>query len=69
MPRILAFAGSSRRESINKKLVAIAAHGVGEALATRSDPRYSLHHKFRWCRQKDFRRASAESIARPVGRF
>ena len=31
MPRILAFAGSSRRESINKKLVAIAAHGAGEA--------------------------------------
>src|SRR5258708_3668183 len=31
MPRILAFAGSSRRESINKKLVAIAAHGAREA--------------------------------------
>ena len=31
MPRILAFAGSNRRESINKKLVAIAAHGAGEA--------------------------------------
>ena len=27
----MAFAGSSRRESINKKLVAIAAHGAGEA--------------------------------------
>jgi len=31
MPRILAFAGSLRRESSNKKLVAIAAHGAREA--------------------------------------
>jgi chromate reductase, NAD(P)H dehydrogenase (quinone) len=31
MPRILAFAGSTRRESFNKKLVAIAAHGAREA--------------------------------------
>ena len=31
MPRILAFAGSLRRESFNKKLVAIAAHGAREA--------------------------------------
>jgi len=31
IPRILAFAGSTRRESINKKLVAIAAHGVRES--------------------------------------
>jgi NAD(P)H-dependent FMN reductase len=31
MPRILAFAGSLRRESFNKKLVAIAAQGAGEA--------------------------------------
>ena len=30
-PRILAFAGSTRRESFNKKLVAIAAHGAREA--------------------------------------
>ena len=30
-PRILAFAGSLRRESSNKKLVAIAAHGAREA--------------------------------------
>ena len=31
MPRILAFAGSTRRESFNKKLVAIAAQGAREA--------------------------------------
>jgi chromate reductase, NAD(P)H dehydrogenase (quinone) len=31
MPRILAFAGSLRRDSLNKKLVAIAAHGAREA--------------------------------------
>jgi chromate reductase, NAD(P)H dehydrogenase (quinone) len=31
MPRILAFASSTRRESFNKKLVAIAAHGAREA--------------------------------------
>jgi NAD(P)H-dependent FMN reductase len=31
MPRILAFAGSLRRDSFNKKLVAIAAHGAREA--------------------------------------
>src|SRR6266850_6331625 len=31
IPRILAFAGSTRRESINKKLVAIAARGAREA--------------------------------------
>ncbi len=31
MSRILAFAGSLRRESVNKKLVAIAAHGAREA--------------------------------------
>ena len=31
MPRILAFASSTRRESFNKKLVAIAAQGAGEA--------------------------------------
>ena len=31
MPRILAFAGSSRRDSFNKKLVSIAAHGAREA--------------------------------------
>jgi chromate reductase len=31
MPRILAFAGSTRRESFNKKLVAVAAHGAREA--------------------------------------
>ena len=31
MPRILAFAGSIRRESFNKKLVAIAAQGAREA--------------------------------------
>jgi NAD(P)H-dependent FMN reductase len=31
MPRILAFAGSTRRESFNKKLVSIAAHGAREA--------------------------------------
>ena len=31
MPRILAFAGSLRRESFNKKLVAIAAHSAREA--------------------------------------
>ena len=31
MPRILAFAGSTRRESFNKKLVAIAAEGAREA--------------------------------------
>ena len=31
MPRIMAFAGSTRRESVNKKLVAIAAHGAREA--------------------------------------
>ena len=30
-PRILAFAGSTRRESFNKKLVAIAAQGAREA--------------------------------------
>ena len=31
MPRILAFAGSLRRDSFNKKLVSIAAHGAREA--------------------------------------
>src|SRR5258708_14237193 len=31
MPRILVFASSIRRESFNKKLVAIAAHGAREA--------------------------------------
>ena len=31
MPRILAFAGSIRRESFNKKLVALAAQGAREA--------------------------------------
>src|SRR5271170_5008173 len=31
MPRILAFAGSTRMESFNKKLVSIAAHGAREA--------------------------------------
>ena len=31
MPRILAFASSTRRESFNKKLVAIAAQGAREA--------------------------------------
>jgi NAD(P)H-dependent FMN reductase len=31
MPRILAFAGSTRRQSFNKKLVAIAAQGAREA--------------------------------------
>lgn len=31
MPRILAFAGSTRRESFNKKLVAIAVQGAREA--------------------------------------
>src|SRR5215469_12731723 len=31
MPRILAFAGSTRRESFNKKLVPIAAKGAREA--------------------------------------
>jgi chromate reductase len=31
MPRILAFAGSTRRESFNKKLVAIAAQGARDA--------------------------------------
>ena len=31
MPRILAFAGSTRRGSFNKKLVSIAAHGAREA--------------------------------------
>jgi NAD(P)H-dependent FMN reductase len=31
MPRILAFAGSLRRESFNKKLVSIAAHGARES--------------------------------------
>jgi chromate reductase len=31
MPRILAFAGSLRRESLNKKLVAIAAKGARDA--------------------------------------
>src|SRR5215471_14352597 len=31
MPRILAFAGSLRRDSFNKKLVPIAAKGAGEA--------------------------------------
>jgi NAD(P)H-dependent FMN reductase len=31
MPRILAFAGSTRRESFNKKLVAIAVKGAREA--------------------------------------
>jgi chromate reductase, NAD(P)H dehydrogenase (quinone) len=31
MPRILAFAGSTRRESFNKKVVAIAAQGAREA--------------------------------------
>ena len=31
MPRILAFAGSLRRESFNKKLVSIAAHGARQA--------------------------------------
>jgi NAD(P)H-dependent FMN reductase len=30
-PRILAFAGSARRDSFNKKLVAIAAHGARQA--------------------------------------
>jgi NAD(P)H-dependent FMN reductase len=30
-PRILAFAGSTRRDSFNKKLVAVAAHGAREA--------------------------------------
>jgi chromate reductase len=30
-PRILAFAGSSRRDSVNKKLLAIAAEGAREA--------------------------------------
>jgi chromate reductase, NAD(P)H dehydrogenase (quinone) len=33
MPRILAFASSTRRESFNKKLVAIAAQGAREAEA------------------------------------
>jgi chromate reductase len=33
MPRILAFAGSLRRDSFNKKLVSIAAHGAREAEA------------------------------------
>ena len=33
MPRILAFAGSTRRQSFNKKLVAIAAQGAREAEA------------------------------------
>jgi NAD(P)H-dependent FMN reductase len=28
MPRILAFAGSLRRDSFNKKLASIAAHGA-----------------------------------------
>jgi len=31
MPRILAFAGSLRRDSFNKKLVSIAARGAREA--------------------------------------
>ena len=31
MPRILAFASSTRRESFNKKLVAVAAQGAREA--------------------------------------
>ena len=31
MPRILAFASSTRRESFNKKLVAIAAQGARDA--------------------------------------
>jgi NAD(P)H-dependent FMN reductase len=31
MPRILAFAGSLRRDSFNKRLVSIAAHGAREA--------------------------------------
>ena len=31
MPRILAFAGSLRRESFNKKLVPIAAKGARDA--------------------------------------
>ena len=30
-PRILAFAGSVRRDSFNKKLAAIAAHGARQA--------------------------------------
>lgn len=31
MPRILAYAASTRRESFNKKLVAVAAQGAREA--------------------------------------
>ena len=36
MPRILAFASSTRRESFNKKLVAIAAQGAREMPGPRS---------------------------------